>query len=52
MPVTAGEDRRTSFPLIEKAKDDHVAVETVSRTGDAVLMPVDEYEEEHDLDRA
>lgn len=43
MSITASEARRTLFPLIEQVNDDHVAVEIVSRRGNAVLMPADEY---------
>lgn len=43
MSITASEARRTLFPLIEQVNEDHVAVEIVSRRGNAVLMPADEY---------
>lgn len=43
MSISASEARKTLFPLIERVNDDHVAVEIVSRKGNAVLMPADEY---------
>lgn len=43
MSISASEARRTLFPLIERVNEDHVAVEIVSRKGNAVLMPADEY---------
>ena len=43
MSISASEARRTLFPLIERVNEDQVAVEIVSRGGNAVLMPADEY---------
>ncbi|MGO1200267.1 MAG: type II toxin-antitoxin system Phd/YefM family antitoxin [Dermabacteraceae bacterium] len=43
MSISASEARRTLFPLIERVNDDRDAVEIVSRHGNAVLMPADEY---------
>lgn len=43
MSISASEARKTLFPLIEQVNDDHEAVEIVSRKGNAVLMPADEY---------
>lgn len=43
MSMSASEARRTLFPLIERVNDNHEAVEIVSRKGNAVLMPADEY---------
>ncbi|KQT96697.1 MULTISPECIES: type II toxin-antitoxin system Phd/YefM family antitoxin [Sanguibacter] len=43
MSISASEARRTLFPLIEQVNEDQVAVEIVSRHGNAVLMPADEY---------
>lgn len=43
MSISASEARKTLFPLIEQINDDHEAVEIVSRKGNAVLMPADEY---------
>lgn len=43
MSISASEARRTLFPLIERINDDRNAVEIVSRKGNAVLMPADEY---------
>lgn len=43
MSISASEARKTLFPLIERINDDHEAVEIVSRKGNAVLMPADEY---------
>lgn len=43
MSISASEARRTLFPLIERINDDRAAVEIVSRHGNAVLMPADEY---------
>lgn len=44
MSISASEARKTLFPLIERVNDDREAVEIVSRRGNAVLMPADEYE--------
>lgn len=44
MSISASEARRTLFPLIERVNDDKEPVEIVSRRGNAVLMPADEYE--------
>lgn len=43
MSISASEARKRLFPLIEQVNDDHLAVEIVSRKGNAVLMPADEY---------
>jgi antitoxin YefM len=43
MSITASEARRNLFPLIERVNDDHVAVEIVSRRGNAVLMSAEDY---------
>lgn len=43
MSISASEARRTLFPLIESVNEDRDAVEIVSRKGNAVLMPADEY---------
>lgn len=43
MSISASEARKTLFPLIERINEDRDAVEIVSRKGNAVLMPADEY---------
>ncbi|MFT4137299.1 type II toxin-antitoxin system Phd/YefM family antitoxin [Microbacterium sp.] len=43
MSITASEARKTLFPLIERVNADREAIEIVSRRGNAVLMPADEY---------
>lgn len=43
MSISASEARKRLFPLIEQINDDHNAIEIVSRKGNAVLMPADEY---------
>lgn len=43
MAITATEARRTLFPLIERVNDDRIAIEIVSRRGNAVLLSSDEY---------
>jgi antitoxin YefM len=43
MSISASEARKTLFPLIERVNADRDAVEIVSRRGNAVLMPADEY---------
>lgn len=43
MSISASEARKTLFPLIERINADRDAVEIVSRNGNAVLMPADEY---------
>lgn len=43
MSISASEARKRLFPLIEQVNDDHDAIEIVSRKGNAVLMPADEY---------
>ena len=43
MSISASEARRTLFPLIERVNADRDAVEIVSRRGNAVLMPADQY---------
>jgi antitoxin YefM len=44
MSVTASEARRRLFPLIEEVNDNAEAVEIVSRSGSAYLVPAAEYE--------
>ena len=43
MSISASEARQKLFPLIEQVNADRVAVEIVSRKGNAVLMPAEEY---------
>ena len=43
MSISASEARKTLFPLIERINQDHETVEIVSRNGNAILMPADEY---------
>lgn len=43
MSISASEARKTLFPLIERVNNDREAVEIVSRRGNAVLMPAEEY---------
>lgn len=43
MSISASEARKTLFPLIERVNQDHDAIEIVSRKGNVVLMPADEY---------
>lgn len=43
MSISASEARKRLFPLIEQVNNDHEAIEIVSRKGNAVLMPADEY---------
>ncbi|MEV6820177.1 type II toxin-antitoxin system prevent-host-death family antitoxin [Nocardiopsis dassonvillei] len=43
MSITAGEARRSLFPLIKKVNDDHDAIEIVSRHGNAVLVSAEDY---------
>jgi len=43
MSISASEARKRLFPLIERINEDCEAVEIVSRRGNAVLMPADEY---------
>lgn len=43
MSISASEARKTLFPLIERVNANHEAIEIVSRKGNAVLMPADEY---------
>lgn len=43
MSISASEARKTLFPLIERVNADRDVVEIVSRKGNAVLMPADEY---------
>jgi antitoxin YefM len=44
MAVTASEARKNLVPLIEQVNDDHVAVEIVSKRGNAILMSVEDYQ--------
>lgn len=44
MSISASEARKTLFPLIERINEDRIAVEIVSRHGNAVIMPADDYE--------
>ncbi|GEC99598.1 hypothetical protein KVA01_17530 [Kocuria varians] len=43
MAISATEARKMLFPLIERVNQDQEAVEIVSRKGNVVLMPADEY---------
>lgn len=43
MSISASEARKTLFPLIERVNADHEAVEVVSRKGNVVIMPAEEY---------
>lgn len=43
MSISASEARKTLFPLIEQVNNDRTAIEIVSRKGNAVLMPAEEY---------
>lgn len=43
MSISASEARQKLFPLIEQVNVDRVAVEIVSRKGNAVLMSAEEY---------
>lgn len=43
MSLSASEARKTLYPLIERVNANQEAVEIVSRRGNAVLMPADEY---------
>lgn len=43
MSISASQARKTLFPLIQRVNQDRDAVEIVSRNGNAVLMPADEY---------
>ena len=43
MSISASEARKRLFPLIERVNEDQEAIEIVSRKGNAVLMPADEY---------
>ncbi|MBD2762479.1 type II toxin-antitoxin system prevent-host-death family antitoxin [Kocuria sp. cx-455] len=43
MSISGSEARKTLFPLIQRVNEDRDAVEIVSRKGNAVLMPADEY---------
>ncbi|MDO5068203.1 MAG: type II toxin-antitoxin system prevent-host-death family antitoxin [Propionibacteriaceae bacterium] len=43
MSISASEARQNLFPLIAQVNADRVAVEIVSRKGNAVLMPAEEY---------
>lgn len=43
MSITASDARRNLFPLIEQVNNDRIAVEIVSRRGNAVLMSADDY---------
>jgi antitoxin YefM len=44
MAITASEARKKLFPLIAEVNEDRTAIEITSKAGNAVLMPVDEYE--------
>lgn len=44
LPISAGEARKTLFPLIERVNDDHTPVRITSRGGDAVLMSADDFD--------
>jgi antitoxin YefM len=43
MSISASEARKTLFPLIDRINEDRIAVEIVSRRGNAVHMPADDY---------
>lgn len=43
MSISASEARKTLYPLIQRVNEDRDAIEIVSRKGNAVLMPADEY---------
>jgi prevent-host-death family protein len=43
MPITASEARKGLFPLIKKVNEDHDAIEIVSKHGNAVLVPAEDY---------
>lgn len=43
MAISASEARKTLFSLIERVNADQEAIEIVSRKGNTVLMPADEY---------
>ena len=43
MSISASEARKTLFPLIERVNENREAIEIVSRKGNAVLMPADDY---------
>lgn len=43
MAITASEARRSLFPLMEQADEDHDAVEIVSEHGNAVLVSAEDY---------
>ena len=43
MSISASEARKRLFPLIEQVNEDRDAIEIVSRKGNAILMPADEY---------
>ncbi len=42
--ITASEARRRLFPLIEEVNNDRIAVEIVSKSGNAYLVAAEEYE--------
>ncbi|GAB3687165.1 type II toxin-antitoxin system Phd/YefM family antitoxin [Nocardiopsis oceani] len=42
MAITSSEARRSLFPLIKQVNDDHDAVETVSKHGNAVLVSAED----------
>lgn len=42
--ITATEARKNLFGLIQQVNDDRMAVEVVSRRGNAVIMSKDDYE--------
>jgi antitoxin YefM len=44
MSITAGEARRTLYPLIKQVNEDHHPVEIVSRHGSAVLVSKDDWD--------
>jgi antitoxin YefM len=41
--ITASEARKSLFPLIKQVNDDHDAIETVSKHGNAVLVSAEDY---------
>ena len=42
--ITATEARRSLFGLIQQVNDDHIAVEVVSRHGNAVILSKEDYD--------
>ncbi|KFF59050.1 MULTISPECIES: type II toxin-antitoxin system Phd/YefM family antitoxin [Cryobacterium] len=42
--ITATEARKSLFGLIQQVNDDHIAVEVVSRHGNAVILSKEDYD--------